>query len=180
MQSDINLLILDEPTNHLDIDTREVLEEALTDFDGTLLFISHDRYFLNKLADELFCLEGGRLVNYCGNYDYYHEKTSKASVINVEDKTKNHEKDKGKKLIGTQQTSQIHVLETQKNLEIESEIVELESEIKHLKDSMNDPIHHSDYNFLQQIQSDIEERELHVEQLFQKWNGLGQLLVKYR
>jgi ATPase subunit of ABC transporter with duplicated ATPase domains len=70
MHQDINLLILDEPTNHLDIDSREVLEEALEDFNGTILAVSHDRYFLNKYFEKTCWLEDGRLVSYEGNYQY--------------------------------------------------------------------------------------------------------------
>jgi ATP-binding cassette, subfamily F, member 3 len=69
MHQDLNFLILDEPTNHLDIDSREVLEEALGGFEGTLLAISHDRYFLNKLFDKVYWLEGGELTEIDGNYD---------------------------------------------------------------------------------------------------------------
>ena len=69
-----NFLILDEPTNHIDIDTREVLEEALNNYEGTLLFISHDRYFINKLASKILYIEDNKLKEYCGNYDYYKEK----------------------------------------------------------------------------------------------------------
>ena len=66
-----NFLILDEPTNHLDIGTREVLEDALLDFPGNLLFVSHDRYFINKLADRVLELEDGKLKEYLGDFDYY-------------------------------------------------------------------------------------------------------------
>ena len=64
-----NFLILDEPTNHIDIDTREILEESLLDFDGTILFISHDRYFINKIATRIVRIENKKLVSYDGNYD---------------------------------------------------------------------------------------------------------------
>ncbi len=77
IQKDINFLILDEPTNHIDIDTRETLEAALTDFKGTILFVSHDRYFVNKLAERIVELENGKTVSYVGNYDYYIEKNQK-------------------------------------------------------------------------------------------------------
>lgn len=69
MHQDVNALILDEPTNHLDIDSREVLEEALQDFRGTILAVSHDRYFLNKLFAPVYWLENGILTRFEGNYD---------------------------------------------------------------------------------------------------------------
>ena len=69
MHQDINLLILDEPTNHLDIESREVLEDALGDFDGTILAVSHDRYFLNKLFPKTVWLEQGQLTTFEGSYD---------------------------------------------------------------------------------------------------------------
>lgn len=74
MHQDLNLLILDEPTNHLDIDSREVLEEAIQGFPGTVLMVSHDRYFLNQIADQIFWLEEQRLTRYNGNYDWARSK----------------------------------------------------------------------------------------------------------
>lgn len=74
IQNDINLLILDEPTNHLDIDSREMLEEALGEFKGTILFISHDRFFINKLSERICEIEDKKIINYYGNYEYYKEK----------------------------------------------------------------------------------------------------------
>ncbi|SCG84009.1 putative ABC transporter ATP-binding protein ydiF [Proteiniborus sp. DW1] len=74
MQEKNNLLILDEPTNHLDIDSREMLEKALENFDGTIIFISHDRYFINKLAERIVELDNKRLTEYLGDYNYYKEK----------------------------------------------------------------------------------------------------------
>lgn len=77
---DINLLILDEPTNHLDIDSIETLEEALEDFKGTIFFISHDRYFINKLGDRVIAVEDHALKSYLGNYDYYKGEQARLSV----------------------------------------------------------------------------------------------------
>lgn len=74
LQQNVNTLIFDEPTNHIDIPTKEVLEEALEDFGGTLIFISHDRYFINKFANKIIEFEGGHITTYYGNYDYYKEK----------------------------------------------------------------------------------------------------------
>ena len=76
-----NFLILDEPTNHIDIDTREILEDALLDFDGSILFISHDRYFINKIATKIVRFEGKHLVTYNGNYDYLVSLDNKKQVV---------------------------------------------------------------------------------------------------
>ena len=74
MLSEANFLILDEPTNHLDITSKEILENALSHYGGTVLYVSHDRYFINKTATRILDLTGGKLLNYIGNYDYYLEK----------------------------------------------------------------------------------------------------------
>ena len=74
MLSEANFLILDEPTNHLDIVSKEILEQALNRYTGTVLFVSHDRYFINAAATRILDLSGRRLTNYVGNYDYYLEK----------------------------------------------------------------------------------------------------------
>lgn len=77
IQKDINFLILDEPTNHIDVDTRELLEEALIEYSGTVLFVSHDRYFINKLADRVVNIEDYKIKSYSGNYDDFVSRTSK-------------------------------------------------------------------------------------------------------
>ena len=79
IQDKCNFIILDEPTNHIDIYTKETLEEALKDYKGTLLFVSHDRYFINKLADKVLYIENKKLTEYVGNYDYFieHKNTNK-------------------------------------------------------------------------------------------------------
>ena len=74
MLSEANFLILDEPTNHLDITSKEILENALRHYGGTVLYVSHDRYFINKTATRILDLTGKRMMNYIGNYDYYLEK----------------------------------------------------------------------------------------------------------
>ncbi len=79
LQLKINTLIFDEPTNHIDIPTKEVLEEALEDFDGTLIFVSHDRFFINKFADKTIEFRDGHVTTFLGNYDDYKEKKSKGN-----------------------------------------------------------------------------------------------------
>ena len=78
MLSEANFIILDEPTNHLDITSKEILENALNQYEGTVLYVSHDRYFINQTATRILELTGNTLVNYIGNYDYYLEKKGRA------------------------------------------------------------------------------------------------------
>lgn len=73
IQNSYNFLILDEPTNHIDIDTREILEESLNEFNGTILFVSHDRYFINKIATSIIEIKNKNIIKYIGNYDDYQE-----------------------------------------------------------------------------------------------------------
>lgn len=85
--SQSNFLLLDEPTNHLDIDSKEVLEEALVNYTGTIFTISHDRYFLNKVVDKILVLDENGVTEYLGNYDYYIEKKRQLSEMNKEENT---------------------------------------------------------------------------------------------
>ncbi len=83
MLSEANLLILDEPTNHLDITSKEILENAVNSYTGTVLYVSHDRYFINKTATRIMDLTGNTLINYIGNYDYYLEKHEALEAISL-------------------------------------------------------------------------------------------------
>lgn len=86
MLSEANFLILDEPTNHLDIASKEILENALNDYTGTVLYVSHDRYFINQTASRILDLVNHTFVNYIGNYDYYLEK-KKNSLLHMPEKS---------------------------------------------------------------------------------------------
>ena len=83
MLSNANFLLLDEPTNHLDITSKEILEEALVNYTGTVFYVSHDRYFINRTATRILDLTGHTIINYIGNYDYYLEKKDELSRINL-------------------------------------------------------------------------------------------------
>ena len=87
MISDCNFILMDEPTNHLDIDSKEILEDAILDFEGTLLIISHDRYFLNKIASKILDMKADGMDLYLGNYDYYQEKLREMSLTEEEKST---------------------------------------------------------------------------------------------
>ena len=78
-----NTLILDEPTNHLDLDSKEILENALDDFPGTIVFVSHDRYFINRIATKVIDINAKDAVEYLGDYDYFVEKKQEQEEINA-------------------------------------------------------------------------------------------------
>jgi ATP-binding cassette subfamily F protein 3 len=80
MLSDANFLLLDEPTNNLDLPSCQVLENALDEFEGTVLVISHDRYFLDRVVDRVIDLQAGKLAEYLGNYSYYHQEKARRTI----------------------------------------------------------------------------------------------------
>ncbi len=136
MTSNANFLLLDEPTNHLDIDSKEVLEDSLINYEGTILVVSHDRYFLNKVVNKIYDLSEEGAFEYLGDYDYYVEK--KAELDETEDeetfnKTKtqmNAEKRKERELIRERQQREKKLKELEEQIEMhENEIHELETKL---------------------------------------------------
>jgi len=133
LYDDINLLILDEPTNHLDIDSIETLEEALEDFKGTIVFISHDRYFINKISECVVAIEDYRFQSYPGNYDYYKcKKDEQASVVVAEPVIK---KEKVKKVKPVDEDKKMQ----DEAATLEARVVELECRIKEIESAMEVP-----------------------------------------
>ena len=133
MTSNANFLLLDEPTNHLDIDSKEVLEDSLINYEGTILVVSHDRYFLNKVVNKIYDLSESGAFEYLGNYDYYvGKKAELEEVDNVEtlNKTKtqiNAEKKKEREIIRDRQQREKTIKKLEKQIEMhENEIHELE------------------------------------------------------
>lgn len=131
--SKANFLLLDEPTNHLDIDSKEVLEEALCGYTGTVFTISHDRYFLNTVVDKILVLDETGITEYLGNYDYYLEKKKQvqemSNNVEVVEKTKTQLKDEKRK---EREQREIEKKNRVKRQNIEKEIEETESEIEEL------------------------------------------------
>lgn len=162
MMQDLHFLILDEPTNHLDIDSREMLEEALDDFSGTIFFISHDRYFINKLADRIVALDSGKLIDYLGNYDYYREKrTSPIQTVPVINKTQ-------KPVIETV----LHPVNQQKHKE--RRIVKLEEEIEILQKFIQEKDEYiqewsSNHEKLQIAFAEKEALQINLDRLMEEW-----------
>ena len=126
-----NFLILDEPTNHLDIDSKEVLENALIDFDGTLLFVSHDRYFINRVATHVLELSENGSTLYLGDYDYYVEKKAEVEMTQAEEASTSNQAKEPSPVndYQAQKESQKEVRKLMRQIEsLEAEIEELESQ----------------------------------------------------
>ena len=165
LQQEVNLLILDEPTNHLDIDSRENLEEALQNFGGTLLFISHDRFFINKLAHRVSELHEGKIKNYIGNYDDYKEKCTH------EDKQLDKKTTYIKEERGTQ------IVEKEKKKRNEGKIAYLEKQLHEIEEQlallgkMRDEAA-SDYKEWQKYSKQYEEQEQCYDAMMEEWMTL--------
>jgi ATPase subunit of ABC transporter with duplicated ATPase domains len=136
MYKEVNLLILDEPTNHLDIASREELEEFLKDFEGTLLFVSHDRYFINNIANRVVELSDGALNSYNGNYEYYKEKIAQLKSVE-EVKLIPKEENKTTKVKKEKVSNNAKPNNEFKKLKLEEKIGELEEKLKGIEEEIN-------------------------------------------
>jgi len=162
-----NLLILDEPTNHLDISAREALEEALDGYEGTMLIVSHDRYFINKLATRILHMEQNGVISYDGNYDYYVEKRKVAEdeVKKPETKAANDYQEQ-KRLAAQKRKVQNQFART------ETRIAEVEDEIKELTAQLELPEISMDYVKAMEITKEIDGLNNELEQLYEDWERL--------
>ena len=165
-----NLLLLDEPTNHLDASSREALEDTLLDFEGTLLIISHDRYFINKLADRILVLSKGGMTEYLGNYDYYLEKLTEPSVA-TETQAVKKEKPLNDWQLRKQQQSEERKRKT-KITRTEQDIERLEGEVDELQTELAKEEVQSDYEQLMQLTQTLEEKQRELESLYDLWAEL--------
>jgi ATP-binding cassette, subfamily F, member 3 len=174
-----NVLILDEPTNHLDLDSKEVLENALIDYPGTILFVSHDRYFINRIATKVLELSRHGSTEYLGDYDYYLEKkleqeelaalalaesAKKAAQADVLEKN-SYQQDKESKKLERQRKRKLE--------EIELRIEELEEEIQDFEQQLCEPDIFQNHEKVLEINIKSEKAKTELEQLMEEWAELA-------
>lgn len=171
-----NVLILDEPTNHLDLFSKEVLEASLIDYEGTLLFISHDRYFLNKMAERVLELSRDGITGYLGNYDDYMEKKQELAELQAEseqEKPTNGGRQQPVEPQNDYEADKIAKREERtrrrKLEQLEQEIAKVEQEISDLEAELAQPEIFNDYVLVQQKNNDLEQKKVHLEQLYEQW-----------
>lgn len=169
-----NFLILDEPTNHLDIDSKEVLENALIDFDGTLLFVSHDRYFINRVATHVLELSENGSTLYLGDYDYYVEKKAEVETIQTEEaSTSNQAKEASPANdYQAQKESQKEVRKLMRQIEsLEAEIEELENKSQAISERM---LETNDTEKLMELQAELDKISHRQEEAMLEWEELSE------
>lgn len=168
-----NLLLLDEPTNHLDIDSKEVLEEALINYDGTVFVISHDRYFLNRVATKIIELSPNGNETYLGNYDYYIQKKKEKLSMNEpeakEEKTKTQLKEEKRKEREERENLRA-IAKTQKKLE--AEISELEEKINDLEELMCQEEIYSNEEKSKEVHQETQQLRERLELLYSEWEEI--------
>ena len=181
MMQKANVLLLDEPTNHLDLDSKEVLENALIDYPGTLLFVSHDRYFMNRIATKVVELSAGGTTEYLGDYDYYVEKKLETEELAALDALE--AKAKQPEAQASASTSQIDKeakkLERQlvrKNTEIEQAMEALDEEIAAIEEQLCEPDIFQDHERVMPLQTRLEELKHSHEATMSEWLELQEQL----
>ncbi|MEB7754766.1 ribosomal protection-like ABC-F family protein [Staphylococcus pseudoxylosus] len=177
-----NVLILDEPTNHLDIDSKEMLEQALANFKGTILFVSHDRYFINELANKVYDLDSDGGTMYLGNYQYYIEKTEEKAALKAKEELENPTVNDTVIKQNDSYIDQKQQKREQRQIERQIETCELnietyEEEINNINHQLTLPDIYSDpekANSLAISKSEIEQK---LEQVMAEWAGLQEKLI---
>lgn len=179
-----NFLLMDEPTNHLDLDAKEVLEKALADYDGTLLFVSHDRYFINELANKIVVAKDGQAKIYEGNYTYYLNEKAKeeaaaqetaaqeAPVVKAVSENKLSYQEQ-KKRDSEKRKLERQVAQAEKDLE------ELEAKEQEIQEAMADPAIAADFSKLGPLQEDLTAVQEKISQVSQAWEDASLALEEF-
>jgi len=174
MQQD-NFLLLDEPTNHLDIDNKEVLENTLIDYEGTIFFVSHDRYFINRIATKVIELSKDGSKLYLGDYDYYLEKKREEEELHLllDEKTTEHNVSKGKQSFQEQKEKQKEVRKLKRKIEeLEEQTLLIDENISNWEKEMVNPEVLNDHIRLNELNQSIEAAKEKEEKLLEKWEQL--------
>lgn len=179
-----NFLLMDEPTNHLDLDAKEVLEKALADYDGTLLFVSHDRYFINELANKIVVAKDGQAKIYEGNYTYYLNEKAKeeaaaqetaaqeAPVVKSVSESKFSYQEQKKR------DSEKRKLERQV-AQVEKDLEELEAKEQEIQEAMADPAIAADFSKLGPLQEELTAVQEKISQVSQAWEDASLALEEF-
>ncbi|WP_216831751.1 ribosomal protection-like ABC-F family protein [Alkalihalobacterium elongatum] len=171
-----NFLILDEPTNHLDLDSKEVLESALIDYPGTILFVSHDRYFLNRMATRIIELSQQQITNYLGDYDYYLHKKDEARQLHelaAEEQAQQEDTKKDKHNFHMDKEAKRKERQRQRRIEeIEATVEQMENEVAEWEQALCEPEVYEDHEKAAQLQQQIDTHNDKVEQLLTEWEEL--------
>lgn len=179
MLSEANFLILDEPTNHLDLVSKEILEQALNQYTGTVFFVSHDRYFINRTATRILDLTGQTIVNYIGNYDYYLEKQEELTRIYAPEQNASPvsapSADESGKLDWQEQKKQQAALRKKQNelKKTEERIEQLELEQQQLEDESADPANATNSARLMELHKQLGAVTDELAQLYEDWERLA-------
>ncbi len=183
--SNANFLILDEPTNHLDIMSKEILEDALNGYEGTILYVSHDRYFINRTAHRILDLTEGQFISYVGNYDYYLEKHDTVMAAIEANAPQNADADSGvaakaaesevKLDWKAQKEEQARLRKKENDLKkCEEKIAELEARISEIDTEMSDPAIGTQVAKLQELTKEQTSCQEQLEKLYEQWEELAE------
>lgn len=183
--SNANFLILDEPTNHLDIMSKEILEDALNGYEGTILYVSHDRYFINRTAHRILDLTEGQFVSYVGNYDYYLEKHDTVMAAIEANAPQNADADSAvaakaaesevKLDWKAQKEEQARLRKKENDLKkCEEKIAELEARISEIDTEMSDPAIGTQVAKLQELSKEQTACQEQLEKLYEQWEELAE------
>ena len=183
--SNANFLILDEPTNHLDIMSKEILEDALNGYEGTILYVSHDRYFINRTAHRILDLTEGQFISYVGNYDYYLEKHDTVMAAIEANAPQNADADSAvaakaaesevKLDWKAQKEEQARLRKKENDLKkCEEKIAELETRISEIDTEMSDPTIGTQVAKLQELSKEQTSCQEQLEKLYEQWEELAE------
>ena len=173
MLGDANFLLLDEPTNHLDIISREILESNLVSYEGTLLFISHDRYFINQVATRIIELTPDEIIPYLGNYDFYleHRRVIEQKKQEEQPASINKESYNQQKMA----SSELRKKKARRN-KLEKEIEGAEEQIEMIKEKMLLPEYYSSAQKYSELEQQVEALEGSIMEMMEEWDVLSEEL----